>query len=203
MVQEKDQFQTPSYLSRELLLFAGLADLQRANAIVLDPCCGLGQILITASFFGLHSLGFEIDERFRKNVEGLIGVDVEIKAFIRDWYAIAPVYTQKYPEKANRTFVVTNVPFSEDVDIIETALEQPFLGAVALMPLSHLAGATRRSDFWGKYPAEEIRVIENRIEFLDPRGYPSDTTGRLDLMMAKWRKSYKGPTKLTRMKIYA
>jgi len=195
---ELDLFQTPMDVAHYMCRFAGIDVVQ--PSFVLDPFCGRANILDAAFKYSKKVFGNEIDrERYSGYLNKWRGIKRLVNRKIilyNNWLNVAYPFYERYTALINFAVVITNPPFSQSTILLEEVVKYPYKTVVALLPVSHLA-SQKRELFWRRYPPAEIRISINRFKFQNFDGTDSETSGSLDLMLAKWVYGYTGDTKVT------
>ena len=161
-----------------------------SNALIWDPCCGVGNILDVAKDRGHPTLGSDIVQRGARH------------SFLRGnflWLTTSPVP----PDRP--LVIMTNPPFNTPpgsaMAIALKAIEHCDCWRVAmLVPLEFLCGQTRYSELFAKHPPLAVAYCSQRPSMppgtqVSALGDAAFKGGKADFVWIIWEKGYRGPTR--------
>lgn len=122
--------------------------------VVLEPCCGRGNLVKPMRDAGMEVFGCDLhDYRDRDPEPGL--------TFGVDFLAVDP---DDQPDPNRYDAVITNPPFAHALSVVRHAMDFAPL-VVMLLRMSWLGGSKERTRFWKDHPCDSIQPLWPRPSF--------------------------------------
>jgi predicted RNA methylase len=177
-----DWYVEPSVATRQL------ASVETFDGLILDPCCGGGNIVSTLRAAGLRAYGSDIVRRVSAETEWFLGE--------HDFLAAEADTITRWPN------IVMNPPFFRAKGaeaFIRKAVEISTAKVCAFLDIKFLAGATRAEGLFADLPPARIWILTPRPscppgEYLAAGNVAGG--GTADWVWAVWDHAHTGPTQL-------